>query len=410
MARRRNDVAKRSTALASVQGLAQHTRFWYCRFLFLSNTPLWADCFSLKEDGMGESCWHDECAVMAVSLPLGSGTAARFCFDGLRQQQHRGQDGSGMVIYNTCRALVRKGLGLVPDVYPRAWLDHEAEVAIGHNRYATQGSPSAVNLQPHRAITKRGGRLYLASNGDVTNFSELRRLLERDGVVFQSRNDGELLAWLIARAYDETGSMPVALRSLRSTVRGAYSAVVLFQRRVFVTRDVLGFRPLSMARLPTGGHVVASETIAFDILGAEISSYQEVPAGSILELAGGDVIVHDPGWEAVTPCKFEQVYFSRPDSQVFGLPCSLVRRRIGWQLARESRFRSRKNVVVLAVPDSANWIGQGVAEALGVPFLLGGLVRSHTAGEPSSRRNSACETRGFDTNSTPIECGWTERS
>jgi amidophosphoribosyltransferase len=326
---------------------------------------------------MHELFFQEECAVMAVSLPRGTGTAAQMCYDGLRLQQHRGQDGSGMVLRNQRRAISRKRLGLVGEVFPPAWLRHRSDVAIAHNRYATQGTPSAENLQPHRAIS-RGGRLYLASNGDVTNFAGLRRRLQRQGVVFRSSNDGELLAWLIAKAYDRAHSIVEALRSLQDDVQGAYSAVVLFQDHLYVIRDTLGFRPLSMAGIPGGGIAIASETVAFDVLHADPASYREVPPGSIYEIHAGNLTVHLPGNSMRAGCSFELIYFSRPDSLVFGLPDSFIRRRLGWNVARESGFRKRKDVVVTAVPDSSNEIAAGVAEEFGVPFVRG-LIRSHTA-------------------------------
>jgi amidophosphoribosyltransferase len=326
---------------------------------------------------MDEALFHDECAVMAVSLPRGAGTAAQMCYDGLRLMQHRGQDGSGMVIRNDRRSFSLKRLGLVGEVFHPAWLRHRSDVGIAHNRYATQGTPSAVNLQPHRARS-RDGLLYVASNGDITNFAQLRRRLQRQGVDFRSRNDGELLAWLIAKAYDRTRAMPEALRSLQDDVQGAYSAVVLFHDRLFVIRDVLGFRPLSMAEIPGGGVAIASETVAFDVLHAEPASYREVPAGAIYELCAGKLTVHRPGHTQRAGCSFELIYFSRPDSLVFGLPDSFIRRRLGWNVARESGFRARKDVVVTAVPDSSNEIAAGVAEAFGVSFVRG-LIRSHTA-------------------------------
>lgn len=326
---------------------------------------------------MGEACFHDECAVMAVALPRGTGTAAQLCYEGLRQQQHRGQDGSGMALRNERRAILHKRRGLVSEVFNGHWLRHRSDLAIGHNRYATKGTPSDVNLQPHRALC-RDGRIFLASNGDVTNYARLRQRLKRQGVVFLSHNDGELLAWLVARAYDRTRSMPAALAALREEVQGAYSAILLFQERIFVVRDPLGFRPLSLAEIPGGGIAVASETVAFDILHADPSSYREIPAGAILELHQGGYTVHAPGGPMRAGCSFELIYFSRPDSLVFGLPDSLIRRRLGWNVAREARFRRRRDVVVTAVPDSSNEIAAGVAEELGVPFVRG-LIRSHTA-------------------------------
>ncbi|MBM3316761.1 MAG: amidophosphoribosyltransferase [Candidatus Eisenbacteria bacterium] len=326
---------------------------------------------------MGEACFHDECAVMAIALPPGTATAAQLCYDGLRQQQHRGQDGAGMVIRNDHRAILHKRRGLVSEVFNSHWVRHRADLAIGHNRYATHGTPSEANLQPHRAVC-RGGRLFLASNGDITNFASLRRRLKGQGVAFRSNNDGELLAWLVAKAYDRTRSMPAALAALHGQVQGAYSAVLLFQDRVFVVRDPLGFRPLSLASIPGGGIAAASETVAFDILHADPGSYREVPAGAILELHRGRCAVHAPGGPMRAGCSFELIYFSRPDSLVFGLPDSLIRRRLGWNVARESRFRRKRGVIVTAVPDSSNEIAAGVAEELGLPFVRG-LIRSHTA-------------------------------
>ncbi|MDD5342473.1 MAG: amidophosphoribosyltransferase [Patescibacteria group bacterium] len=326
---------------------------------------------------MGEHIWQEECAIMAVSLPPTKGGAAHAVYDGLRLLQHRGQDGSGITVVNS-RTQTKKGPGLVADVYPGRWLERQnGSLAIGHNRYATQGKPSINNLQPHRA-TCRGGNVYLASNGDLVNFGQLRRRLQRKGVKFRSMNDGELLAWLLATVYDRTNDMVKAIETVLQTAKGAYSAVAIFQRKLYVFRDDQGFRPLVMANMPGGGVAFASETIAFDVLRADPLTYQEVRAGEILEVNNGSITVHKPGHTATNQCVFEDIYFARPDSLVFGLPISLVRRRIGWQLAYERRLPRWKNAIVVPVPDSANEIARGVADVTGLPYRQA-LMRSHTS-------------------------------
>ncbi len=314
---------------------------------------------------------------MGVSCRSGAGDAARKVFCGLRMMNHRGQDGSGIGIASASGLIWHKNSGLVPDVFSDSWLGKHADAAIGHNRYATQGDASEKNLQPHFAECRDGG-ILLASNGDVINYRELRAALEQKGVRFTSDNDGELLARFLAQRIDQGDSPPDAIRQLHNTVQGAYSAVALFQKRLYVFRDVRGFRPLAIVTLPDGSIAVASETVAFGILGADLKTYREVPAGAIYVIDNGDVTVHDAGHPPISPCIFELVYFARPDSQVFGLPVHLVRRRIGWHLAEEANWKTGPNDIVVAVPDSSNEIARGVAEGLGLPFEPG-LIRSHTA-------------------------------
>lgn len=314
---------------------------------------------------------------MGISCPRGRGDAARKTYYGLRMMNHRGQDGSGIGIAAPGGLVWLKKAGLVSSVFTDAWLEQYGETAIGHNRYATQGAATEVNLQPHHAACRDGG-ILVASNGDIANYRELRSRLEQEGAQFVSENDGELLAHLLARGVDSFGSLHEAIRQLHDLVHGAYSAVALFQDRLYVFRDLHGFRPLAMVTLPDGSVAVASETVAFGILGADLKAYREVPAGAIYAVDNGDVTIYDDGHPSISPCIFELVYFARPDSQVFGLPVQLVRRRIGWLLAEESQWRPGSNDVVVAVPDSSNEIARGVAEGLRLS-IEPGLTRSHTS-------------------------------
>ncbi|MFH1366783.1 MAG: amidophosphoribosyltransferase [Patescibacteria group bacterium] len=327
---------------------------------------------------MKRDIWREECAVMAVSLPSELNYAPQFIYEGLRQQQHRGQDGSGMALVCPEGTVLKKELGLVSQVFPPDWLEsHPSGVGIGHNRYSTQGLNTEVNLQPHQA-----GEIYLANNGHIINYWSLRNQLEREGEIFKSTNDGELLAKIVGREFDRTADVLSAIESLHQIVIGAYSVVMLFAGKLYVFRDPKGYRPLSLCRLPKGGVAVASETIAFDILEADFETYQEVLAGAVLEIDKGEVTVLKQGWPATCQCVFEHIYFSRPDSDVFGLGVALIRQRIGYQLALEflakSGFQIDDRVVVICVPDSSTQIARGAALALGAPYEQG-LIRSHTA-------------------------------
>ncbi len=317
------------------------------------------------------------CAIAGVSCPRGCSSALRRTYDALRMMNHRGQDGSGMVAIIDNAAMVVKRSGLVQDVYTEAWRQSDASVAIGHNRYATQGDTNELNLQPH-AVPCGDTQLFIASNGDIPQYDTLRAELERENIVFRSRNDGELLGHLLAREYHACGAMAEAIRRLFVRIEGAYAAVVLFKGHLYAFRDPRGFRPLAFVQLADGTAVVASETVAFGILGADVKTYTEIRAGSIVEFADGNLTIHEAGHEATAPCIFELVYFARPDSQVFDLPVYLVRRRIGWRLAEESGWTSSDRDIVVAVPDSANEIARGLAQALDLP-LEPGLMRSHTS-------------------------------
>lgn len=313
---------------------------------------------------------------MAVSLPPTRTDALQLVYDGLRMQQHRGQDGSGMAYSYHGATAVFKKVGLVAEVFDRDWLSQEASQAIGHNRYATQGEPSPVNLQPQASRSKRG-MVFVVSNGDLTNYRPLRRDLEAQGVDFVSDNDAEAMAHIMTQYLERYDDPVGAIAEVQARCIGAFSAAALINGRIYIFRDRFGFRPLALCQLPDGGIAAASETVAFDALGADPLTYRDVAAGAIIELTEGRETIHRAGHAATHPCVFEYVYFARPDSLVYGLPVSLIRRRIGWQLGL-SWPGTRGNLAVVPVPDSATEIGRGVAEAIGVP-VIGGLLRSHTA-------------------------------
>jgi amidophosphoribosyltransferase len=329
--------------------------------------------------------WREECGVFAA---VGVARAAEVTALGLHALQHRGQESTGIVSCDEAGAFHgHKGLGLVSDVYRD--LDFArlpGPVAIGHNRYSTAGSLTLENTQPLRVVY-RGGPLALAHNGNLVNARELRRRLEESGSIFQTTLDTEIFLHLIA--FSSAPDPEEALVEAARKVRGAYSLVLLTARAVLALRDPHGFRPLCLGRHGEG-HVVASETCALDLVGAEY--VRDVEPGELVHLEPGGHRSRRvfPRETALHHCIFEHIYFSRPDSRVFGLGVDRVRRRIGQRLAREHPAAAD---LVIAVPDSSNSIALGYSEESGIRFELG-LIRNHYVGRtfiqplPSGRDSS----------------------
>ncbi len=313
----------------------------------------------------------EKCGVAAVH---GHAEAANIVYLALYALQHRGQEAAGIVASDGSELRRYAGRGHVADVFtPDRLAQLPGAMAIGHNRYATAGGAGIENVQPLLMQTKRGP-LALAHNGNLVNAVSLRRTLELEGAVFHSSSDTEVILQLAARS--GKSELPAALVEALSIVRGAYCLVVAERGRVIAARDPHGFRPLSLGRLPDGAPVVASESCAFDLIGAQFER----------DIAPGELIVFGPGPEERSslplpraepaPCIFEYVYFARPDSQVFGRPVSEVRRGLGEQLAAEHPAEAD---LVVPVPDSGVPAAIGFARASGLPFDFG-LTRNHYVG------------------------------
>lgn len=335
--------------------------------------------------------WNEECGVFgAVGVPQAAAITAL----GLHALQHRGQEATGVAAATESGFFVHKGIGLVADVYRHADLEHVATtMAIGHNRYSTAGGLTRENTQPLKVVY-RGGSLALAHNGNLTNAREVRIGLEESGSIFQTTLDTEVFLHLMALSGADT--VEDALTEAARQVRGAYSLVVLTETSVVALRDPHGFRPLVLGRLGDG-YVVASETCAFDLVGADF----------IREIEPGEMVTIDPQGvrsrrslpvEAPQHCIFEHIYFSRPDSRVFGDTVDRVRRRIGRQLAQEQPAIAD---VVISVPDSSNSIALGYAEASGLPYELG-LIRNHYVGRTFIQPNQTGRDFGVRVKFNPV--------
>ena len=289
-------------------------------------------------------------------------------------QNHRGDRSSGMVTTDGTVLYEHKGMGLVPEVYKRADLERLlGYIAIGHNRYATCGAATSINIQPFLIPAKSGLCLAVASNGDIPTYREKRQRVVDAGYDVQSQNDGELIGWYIAWGYDQTHDMVEAMRWAMCELQdGAYSCVVCTVDALYAMRDPRGLRPMCLGKFGDA-YVIASETVAFDILQAKY--IRDVEPGTIIRI--------DASGERAFPsltmphrhCEFELQYFARPDSLVYGMSVSGIREEQGHMLARNYPIDAD---VVIGVPDSGLHGALGYSEASGIPFKFG-FIRHHNA-------------------------------
>jgi amidophosphoribosyltransferase len=310
------------------------------------------------------------CGIFGIH---GHPDAAALAQLGLYSLQHRGQESAGLVAVDRGVAHAVRTMGLVSEGLTATEMAAlRGPVAVGHTRYATAGASALENAQPV-FVRFKGGHVALAHNGNLTNAATLRRDLEAAGSIFSSSMDSEVIVHRLAKAPD--GPPEERLAAALRDVEGAYSLVVTIGDTLLAARDPRGWRPLWMGRLH-GAHVFASETCAFDIVGATVD--REVAPGEI-------VAVDDAGVRALTPfpaaplarCIFEHVYFARPDSRVFGGSVDRARRALGRRLAIEQPAPGAE--LVFSVPDSSNSAALGYAEQSGLPLELA-LIRNHYVG------------------------------
>lgn len=337
---------------------------------------------------------REECGVVAIT---GIEGAAELAFLGLYALQHRGQEAAGMVaVDGEGNARVHKGLGLVADVFDaQALKGLPGSTALGHVRYSTAGGGGARNAQPI-VVRYAEGDLAVAHNGNLTNAHDLRSWLVREGSIFQGTNDSEVVVHLVARSRHE--QVDLQIDDALTHLEGAFSMVISVGQTIYAVRDRRGFRPLVLGR-KGDGHVVASETCALDILGAEY--VRDIEPGEVLKIQGSKLrkLRPLPPAEKAAPCIFELVYFARPDSRLWGVSVDRARRAFGRQLAKEHPVPAD---CVIAVPDSANSAALGYAEESGIPYELG-LLRNHYVGRTFIKPSQADRDFGARIKYNPVK-------
>ncbi len=299
--------------------------------------------------------------------------AATLTYLGLYALQHRGQEGVGIASFDGNTSYLQKGKGLVADVFAnRESLTRlPGKTAIGHVRYSTHGGSLNENIQP-LAFKFKGRQISIVHNGNLINLAEIHKDLEAHGTLFQTTSDTEYIIHLFAHA--EGATIEDKLLAAFRRLKGAFSILVLFDDKMIVARDRRGYRPLCIGAL-NGSYVFASETCALDLIGA---TYQrDIQPGEMLVLTGADVRSYQIAPPEPKHCIFEFVYFSRPDSRIFGEYVDKTRRKLGKNLAIEKPAPEAE--IVISVPDSSNTTAIGYSQRSTARFEIG-LIRNHYIG------------------------------
>lgn len=312
------------------------------------------------------------CAIVGI---INSKDAAKTAYYGLFSMQHRGQEASGISASNNHNIKTIKNRGLVTEVFNHDSFEVlKGEMAIGHNRYSTAGSDSVLDAQPVSAKYSLG-QISIVHNGNLINKNEVRERLVEDGAIFQSNMDTENILHLIAKSKKEHLQDRI-VEAVRQII-GAYCLLILSRSKMFVLRDPYGVRPLSLGRLKDGGYIVASETCAFDLVGATF----------IRDVKPGEMLIFEEGksefksiqlFGQVDPriCAFEYIYFARPDSVIDGKNVYDIRKKLGETLAKKSNIKAD---FVVPVPDSGVPAALGYSQFSKIPFEMA-IVRNHYVG------------------------------
>jgi amidophosphoribosyltransferase len=340
--------------------------------------------------------FHDECGVFGV---FGHPEAANLAYLGLYALQHRGQESAGIVSSDGTELHLHRAMGQVEEIFqPSVLAQLPGSLAIGHTRYSTAGDKALLNAQPIM-IDCNKGKVALGHNGNLTNAAEWRRKLEHRGSIFQTNSDTEVIVHLIARS--QARNLSGALGDALNQVEGAYSLLVLTTDELYAVRDPRGFRPLCLGKLTTpGGFVawlVASETCAFDLINAQY--VREIAPGEMVRISkSGIESIHFAPEKPLQQCIFEHVYFSRPDSIIFGRSVNESREMLGRLLAQEHPVDAD---IVVPVPDSGVPAAVGYALESKIPFRMG-LIRNHYIGRTFIEPSQAIRNFGVKLKLNPI--------
>lgn len=333
------------------------------------------------------------CAIVGV---INSNESAKISYYSLFAMQHRGQEATGISTCNDDKIKTIKNRGLVTDVFSGNSFDVlQGSMSIGHNRYSTAGDDSIIDAQPVFARYSLG-EVSIVHNGNFINKNEVRKKLIEEGAIFKSSMDTENIIHLIARSKKECLQDRI-IESL-NTIKGVYCLLILSRHKMFAIRDKYGVRPLSIGKLKDGGYIVASETCAFELVGAKF----------IRDVKPGEMIVFEEGKEEYKSiqlfkpdsriCAFEYIYFARPDSIVEGKNVYQVRKKMGEALAQESKIEAD---MVIPVPDSGVAAALGYAKESKIPFEMA-IVRNHYVGRTFIEPTQAMRNLKVKLKLTPI--------
>ncbi|URZ88329.1 amidophosphoribosyltransferase [Floricoccus penangensis] len=314
---------------------------------------------------------NEECGVFGV---WGHTDASRVTYFGLHSLQHRGQEGAGIVSNDEGRLLGYRNLGLLSEVFSddRTIGKLSGDGAIGHVRYATAGNGSVDNIQPF-LFDFYDGQVALAHNGNLTNAKSLREELERNGAIFHSNSDTEILMHLIRRSHKDT--FREQLKEALNEVKGGFAYLLMTKDSMIAALDPNGFRPLSIGQMKNGAYVVASETCALDSVGADFVQF--VKPGELVYINDEGITIENYTDDVMPAiCSMEYIYFARPDSNIAGVNVHTARKNMGRALAREAYIDAD---MVIGVPNSSLSAASGYAEESGIPYELGLVKNQYVA-------------------------------
>ncbi len=315
---------------------------------------------------------QEECGVFGIS---DHNEAAKLTVLGLHALQHRGQDSAGMVTSDHNNFFAHRGMGQVSEVFSDNKLLNElkGKICIGHNRYGTTGESALKNVQPLFSELNIGG-IAIAHNGNLTNTHKLKDQLIKSGSIFQSTSDTEVILHLISTA---KGTLIERLIYALHSISGAFSLILMTNDTLIAVRDPFGIRPLVLGKLDES-FVLSSESCGLDIIGAEL--VRDIEPGEIVVIKKNTIESVRPFKKTkLRPCLFEYIYFSRPDSILQGRNVYDVRKKIGYQLAKENLGDRQLVDIVVPIPDSGNASALGYAEKIKKPFEFG-IIRNHYTG------------------------------
>ena len=335
---------------------------------------------------------NEECGLFGI---WGHNEAPRLTYYGLHSLQHRGQEGAGMVVTDGHILTSHKAEGLVNDVFNQKIIEGMiGQSAIGHVRYATAGGGGVANVQPFLFNSQTAGSFALAHNGNLVNANQLKNQLENEGSIFHTTSDTEVLAHLIRRS--SISGFKERVKQALSFVQGAYAFLVMTETEMLIAVDPHGLRPVSIGRIGSG-YAVASETCAFDLIGAEY--IRDVRPGELVTI--NDDGIHSEQFalsNGRAMCSMEYIYFSRPDSNIGGINVHTARKNLGKQLAIEAQIQAD---VVTGVPDSSISAAIGFAEVSGIPYEMG-LIKNRYVGRTFIQPSQSLREQGVKMKLAPV--------
>jgi len=330
-----------------------------------------------------ENKMNEECGVFGV---FNHESAAELTYYGLHALQHRGQEGAGIITSDGRQLHQHKGEGLVHNVFSHQDIKRLKGIhAIGHVRYSTAGGGGVMNVQPF-LFRSQSGPLGLCHNGNLVNANQLKNYLENEGSIFQTTSDSEILAHLLKR---QRGNLMTALKESLLYIEGAFAFLLLKENKMFISLDKLGLRPLSIGRIGEHGFVVASETCAFDAVGAEY--FRDVQPGEVIKIDLNGLTSERYATKAEQKmCSMEYVYFARPDSNIEGINVHQARKNCGRVLAKEAPANAD---IVVGVPDSGLSAAIGYAEEAKIPFEIG-MIKNRYIGRTFIQPSQSLREQG----------------